>query len=100
MEIKLTSRPKNPTIISGYPGFGMVGMIATEFLIEHLKTESIGKIVIPELPALVAIHEKDLLVGGRGGGGGGGGFPQSSIPDHVQEQPPSFACPHSPEFNV
>ena len=56
MEIKLTKRPKSPIIISGFPGFGMVGTIATEFLIEHLKTENIGRVIFEDMPALVALH--------------------------------------------
>ncbi|OIO62818.1 hypothetical protein AUJ69_02135 [Candidatus Woesearchaeota archaeon CG1_02_47_18] len=57
MEVKLRKKPKSPIIIDGFPGFGMVGTIATEFLIEHLKTEQIGKIILEDdMPALVAIH--------------------------------------------
>lgn len=61
MQIKLTKKPKNPTIIDGFPGFGMVGTIATEFLIDHLETEQIGKIFFEEMPAIVAIHEGNLV---------------------------------------
>ena len=39
----------------------MVGTIAAEFLIEHLKTEQIGKVVFDDLPALVAIHKGKLI---------------------------------------
>ncbi|MBW2989975.1 PAC2 family protein, partial [Candidatus Woesearchaeota archaeon] len=42
MQIKLWKKPKNPIIIEGFPGFGLVGTIASEFLIDHLKTELIG----------------------------------------------------------
>ena len=42
MEIKLTKKPQNPTLIEGFPGFGLIGTITTEFLIEHLKAEKIG----------------------------------------------------------
>jgi len=61
LEIKLTKRPKSPIIIDGFPGFGMVGTIATEFLIEHLKTEQIGKILFEEMPAIVAIHKRKVV---------------------------------------
>jgi len=61
MEIKLWKKPKNCTIIEGFPGFGLVGTIATEFLIEHLKTEQIGKILFNDMPAMVAIHENKLV---------------------------------------
>jgi uncharacterized protein len=61
MDIILEKKPKNPTIIQGFPGFGLVGTIATEFLIDHLKTEQIGKIWLDDLPAMVAIHEGKVV---------------------------------------
>lgn len=61
MEVKLWKKPKNCTIIEGFPGFGLVGTIASEFLIEHLKTEQIGKILFNDMPAMVAIHEKKIV---------------------------------------
>lgn len=61
MRIKLSKRPKNPTIIQGFPGFGLVSTIATEFLIDHLKTEQIGKIEMPTLPAMIAVHEGRVI---------------------------------------
>lgn len=61
MEIKLWKKPKNCTIIEGFPGFGLVGTIASEFLIEHLKTEQIGKILFDDMPAMVAIHENKIV---------------------------------------
>ncbi|MBI2558660.1 proteasome assembly chaperone family protein [Candidatus Woesearchaeota archaeon] len=61
MEVKLWKKPKNCTIIEGFPGFGLVGTIASEFLIEHLKTEQIGKVLFNDMPAMVAIHEKKVV---------------------------------------
>jgi len=61
LEIKLSKRPKSPTIIEGFPGFGLVGTIATEFLIDHLKTESIGKVRFDEMPPMLAIHDSKLV---------------------------------------
>lgn len=61
MEIKLTMRPKSPTIIEGFPGFGLIGTIASEFLIDHLKTEQIGKIVFEDMPAMIAIHDGKVV---------------------------------------
>jgi len=61
MEIKLWKKPKNCVIVEGFPGFGLVGTIATEFLIEHLNTEQIGKIVFNDMPAMVAIHEGKIV---------------------------------------
>ncbi|MFH1408573.1 MAG: PAC2 family protein, partial [Nanoarchaeota archaeon] len=59
--LKLTSLPKNPTIIIGFPGFGLVGTICTEFLLEHLNQKQIGKIWFEELPAVVAIHKQKMI---------------------------------------
>ena len=61
MEIKLWKKPKNCTIVEGFPGFGLVGTIASEFLIEHLNTEQIGKILFDDMPAMVAIHENKIV---------------------------------------
>lgn len=61
MEIILKARPKNPTIIQGFPGIGMVGAIAAEFLVQHLETELIGKIIVDKTPPLVAVHEGRLI---------------------------------------
>lgn len=61
MKITLTKKPKNPIIIEGFPGFGLVGTIASEFLIDHLDTEMIGKIWMHELPAMVAVHEGKVV---------------------------------------
>lgn len=61
MDIKLWKKPKNCIIIDGFPGFGLVGTIATEFLIDHLGVEMIGKVLINENPAVVAIHEDKVV---------------------------------------
>jgi len=61
MKIKLTKKPKNPIIIEGFPGFGLVGTIACEFLIDHLNTELIGKVLLEDEPAIVAIHKGKII---------------------------------------
>ena len=61
MKIELTKKPKNPIIIEGFPGFGLVGSISTEFLVQHLSTELIGSIKIEETSPLVAIHDGKVL---------------------------------------
>ncbi|MAG16200.1 hypothetical protein CMO88_04015 [Candidatus Woesearchaeota archaeon] len=61
MEIILRKKPKNPTIMQGFPGIGMVGAIAAEFLIQHLDTELIGKILVDKTPPLVAVHDGKLI---------------------------------------
>ncbi len=60
-KIQLKKRPKNPIIIEGFPGFGLVGTISTEFLLDHLQTEQIGKIILDEQPPMVAIHDNKLV---------------------------------------
>src|SRR3989344_7706884 len=57
MQLRLQKKPKNPTIIEGFPGFGLVGTIATEFLIKHLDAEQIGIIRMEEVPPVIAVHK-------------------------------------------
>ena len=61
MHVKLSKKPKNCKLIEGFPGFGLVGTIANEFLLEHLKFEQIGKIIFDEMPATIAIHEGKVV---------------------------------------
>ena len=61
MNLNLEKRPANPKIIVGFPGFGLVGTIATKFLLEHLDTEHIGSIESDKLLPLAAIHKSKLI---------------------------------------
>lgn len=61
MEIKLKEHPKHPVIIEGFPGLGLVGTIATEFLVQHLKARLIGEIWSKELPPIIAIHDSTVV---------------------------------------
>ncbi len=61
MSVELTEKPQNPIIVSGVPGYGFVGTIATEFLVRHLKARQIGRIWSEELMPLVAIHESRIV---------------------------------------
>ncbi len=61
MDITLNKKPKNAIIIEGFPGFGLVGTIATEFLMDHLECEQIGRIWFDKIPAMVAIHENKVV---------------------------------------
>ena len=61
MDIKLLKKPLNPIVIEGFPGFGLVGTIASEFLIEHLKPELIGRYWFEELPSTIAIHNQKVI---------------------------------------
>src|SRR3989344_8372202 len=57
MQIVLEKKPKSPTIIEGFPGFGLIGTITTEFLIKHLDAQQIGYIRIEEVPPVVPVHQ-------------------------------------------
>jgi len=61
MKLILKKKPKNVTIVEGFPGFGLIGTIATEFLMEHLKTEKIGIVEMEEVPAMIAIHQNKVI---------------------------------------
>ncbi len=61
MELILEKKPKNVTIIEGFPGFGLVATIATEYLINHLDADQIGKIISEEIPPIVAIHSGQII---------------------------------------
>jgi predicted ATP-grasp superfamily ATP-dependent carboligase len=62
LKIELTERPTTrPTLIEGFPGFGFVSTIATEFLIKHLGAKSIGKIASDKVQPIAAIHKGELI---------------------------------------
>lgn len=61
VNITLWKKPKGATVIEGFPGFGLVGPIVTEYLIDHLETEQIGQFEYDELPATIAIHEGKVI---------------------------------------
>ncbi|MDD5177675.1 MAG: PAC2 family protein [Candidatus Nanoarchaeia archaeon] len=61
MKVSLLEKPKNPTIIEGFPGFGLVSTIATEFLIKHLNAKPIGKMWSEEMLPIAAIHNSEVM---------------------------------------
>ncbi|MBS3118824.1 proteasome assembly chaperone family protein [Candidatus Woesearchaeota archaeon] len=61
MKLILKQKPKGVILINGFPGFGLIGTIGTEFLVEHLKTEKIGSVEMDEVPAVVAIHDGKVV---------------------------------------
>jgi len=60
MELILNQNVKNPTIIEGFPGIGLVGTIATEFLIDSLKAKEIGYIRGEGVPPMIALHNSKI----------------------------------------
>jgi len=61
MQLELTEKPKSPVIIEGFPGFGLVGTIATEFLIKHLGAKQIGKIWSEDILPIAAVHDSKIV---------------------------------------
>ena len=61
MKLILKKKPKNVSIVEGFPGFGLIGTIVTEYLLEHLSTEKIGVVEIDESPAMIAIHKGEII---------------------------------------
>lgn len=61
MQIDLIKKPKNVTLIQGFPGFGLVGTIATEFLIDHLDAKRIGRVWSDKLQPMVAVHGSEII---------------------------------------
>jgi uncharacterized protein len=78
IEIKETKKLnfKNPILIEGFPGVGMIGTISTFYIVEKLGLELIGEIVSSHFPPVTSIHnykplspariygsaEKDIIV--------------------------------------
>lgn len=61
MEIELKETPHEPIVIQAFPGVGMVGTIAAEFLIDHLKAKQIGRIYIDDIPPIIAVHRGKMI---------------------------------------
>ncbi|MFH0922458.1 MAG: PAC2 family protein [Candidatus Micrarchaeota archaeon] len=58
VEIKEIGKPKlkNPVIIEGFPGIGMMGTISSSYLAEKLEMTLIGYIASSHFPPISAIH--------------------------------------------
>lgn len=61
MDVILQKKLKCKYLIEGFPGFGLIGTIATEYLIEHLDCKKIGEFVYDELNPTVAIHKGKVV---------------------------------------
>lgn len=61
MNITFKKRPKNAILIEGFPGFGLVGNIVSEFLLENLSFERIAVFDSEDLPATAAIHKGEII---------------------------------------
>ena len=45
MIIELQEKPQKPFLLHGFPSFGLIGTIVTEYLIDHLQARKIGRIL-------------------------------------------------------
>lgn len=61
MQVVLSQKPKNPIIIEGFPGLGLISTITTEFLIKHLNAKSIGFIWSNKLVPIAAVHDSKVI---------------------------------------
>lgn len=48
---------KNPVVIEGFPGIGMVGTISASYLAEKLDMKLVGSMHSPQFPPISAIHD-------------------------------------------
>ena len=49
---------KNPVLVEGLPGLGMVGRIATRYLAKQLKAKKLAKLYSPHFPYYVLVNKK------------------------------------------
>jgi uncharacterized protein (TIGR00162 family) len=49
---------KNPILVEGFPGLGMVGSIVTQYLLMELKAEKLATMYSPHFPFHVLVDEK------------------------------------------
>jgi uncharacterized protein (TIGR00161 family) len=62
LKLELTQKiTTKPTLIEGFPGFGFVSTIATEFLIKHLNAKMIGRITSDKIQPIAAIHKGQVI---------------------------------------
>lgn len=58
---QITKKVKARAVVEGFPGFGLVGTIATGFLVDHLQCEQIGKYWFETGQPTIAIHGCKLV---------------------------------------
>lgn len=61
MKLNLKKKLKGTTLLTGFPGVGLVGTIVTKYLIDKLDVEKIGNIHSHKLVPIVAIHDNDII---------------------------------------
>jgi len=59
-DVRIITKPvrsKNPVLIEGFPGIGLVGNIASQHIIEELRMEYIGSIDSRYFPSIAVLYE-------------------------------------------
>ncbi len=54
-------RSKKWILVTGFPGFGYVGTIATKYLVSQLKANKIGNIITKYMPDFIALDDYGIL---------------------------------------
>lgn len=50
-------RLREPVLVEGFPGLGLVGTISASYLVEKLKMDFVGYVTSDQFPPLAAIHD-------------------------------------------
>ena len=61
MKLILNKKINAKTILEGFPGVGLVGPITTEFLINHMKFDLVGEIVVEETAPVAPVHNEKVI---------------------------------------
>ena len=61
MRTELTQKPQGVILIEGFPGYGLIGTITTEFLISHLNAKQIGRIQSDKINPIVMVHNGKVI---------------------------------------
>lgn len=67
VQIHITNKVKlkNPVLIEGFPGMGLVGTIAASYLVEKLNMDFVGYITSDKFPPIAAVHDYKPLYPAR-----------------------------------
>ena len=58
---------KNPILVEGFPGLGMVGSIATQYLVRQLKAQKLATLYSPNFPYHVLVGNAHVIEEQYGG---------------------------------
>lgn len=61
MKLILNKKITAKTLLEGFPGVGLVGPITTEYLMNHMKFELVGEIVVEEVAPVAPVHNEKVI---------------------------------------